>query len=206
MDTSGIYQHRPLALRIRDAKRPPNVQGSLHKQKLSLPGQQFPWRSTAPISLPSFFPLFSQCRLPPSPTQQLIPSSALQKNRANGLTYHPKKITYYSEFWPLQTQVLLVSWLAGNSDFCSSCWTLFIGSYSKGPCLNISARRVEFCCQKQQLLKSATYCWVIHKRSSFSPIRKTFVLPKSGLPPAWELTGFHLPLAGGELTPINYVL
>lgn len=104
------------------------------------------------------------------------------------------------------TQVPLISWFDGKSVFCPTWWTLLIGSYSQGHCLNILALGVHFCCQKQQLLKSATYCWVIHKGSSFFPIWKTFVLPKPCLPPAWELTGFHLLLAGGELTPINYIL
>lgn len=33
--------------------------------------------------------------------------------------------------------------------------------------MKIPAHGVDFCCQKQQLLKSATYCWVIHKGFAF---------------------------------------
>ena len=33
--------------------------------------------------------------------------------------------------------------------------------------MKIPACGVDFCCQKQQLLKSATYCWVIHKGFAF---------------------------------------
>lgn len=60
-----------------------------------------------------------------------------------------------------------VSWFTGNFGFCSACWILSIGSYSEGPHLKIPGHGVDFCCQKQQLLKSATNCWVIHKGFAF---------------------------------------
>lgn len=37
----------------------------------------------------------------------------------------------------------------------------------RGPHLKIPGHGVDFCCQKQQLLKSATNCWVIHKGFAF---------------------------------------
>lgn len=142
-----------------------SVWGSLHKCKLSLPEVNSPCEGALHQSLPTFLSFYSFLNAlntpsppPLPPTQQLIPASALWKKIGNVLIYHPEMMTYCSGFWPPLTQIFLVSWLAGNCVFCSTCWTLFIGNYSESHCLNISALGVDFCCQKQQLFKSATYC------------------------------------------------
>lgn len=175
---------------------PYNVWGHLHKYKMSLPNITESMKSLPPSLL--FFTYFSilplttiySIRCPVGEERKWINISPLKDNLL---------------FW------VVISSDPGSPNFLahsiqSTCWILFIGSYSEGHCLKISALGVDFCCQKQQLLKSATHYWVIHKGFFFFPIWKTFVLPKSCLPPAWELTGFHLLLAGEELTSINYIL
>lgn len=114
------------------------------KQIVPPKDQQSPWRSAA-LEFPylPFFSLLSQCPSP-NPTQQLISANALWKKIRNGLIYHFTNITYHSGFWPLWTHVLLVSWLIGNSVFCSTCWILFIGNYSESHCLKLSALGVDF--------------------------------------------------------------
>ena len=183
----------------------PSVQGSLHNTKCPSQRNCLPGRAlhqclpTFPSS--HFFLSPVPCRPHPTAYSSKFPV----EEEGKWINLSPREDNPL--FWVLTSfdPGSLVSWLMGNFAFCSACWTLFIGSYFEGPHLKISARGVDFCCQKQQLLKSATYCWVIHRGSAFLPIWNTFVLPKSCLPPAWELTGFHFLLAGGELTPINLV-
>ena len=169
-----------------------NIPQSVQTQT-TLPEQQSLWRSPAPTSpyLP-FFPLFKSV---PHPHPTAHSSKSLKEEEGKWINLSPKKITYCSEFWPLPTQVL---------QFLGSQRILLFAQLAEYSLLAATQKAPIWKSQPVGLIFAAknSSCWSqLHIAGSsirvlpFFPIWKTCVLPKSCLPPAWELTGFHLLLA-----------